>query len=158
MPAENRSVLQDIQEQQGATFMEDGGWYWMVSRGDALAEYESIRSGVSIWDVYALQKWDVAGPDARQAIQHVFTNNLASLAVGQVRYGAFVDEAGAMIDDGTVYKHADDHYWVMANSDVFGDVLTGTSPGLDFTVDYRTHEMPVISVQGPGSREMLQGL
>jgi aminomethyltransferase len=158
MPADNRSVLQDIQEQQGATFIADGDWFWMTNRGDALAEYEAIRSGVSIWDVYALQKWDVAGPDARQAIQHVFTNNLASLAVGQVRYGAFVDEAGAMIDDGTVYKHADDHYWVMTNSDVFGAVLTGSSPALDFAVTYRTHEMPVISVQGPGSREMLQAL
>ncbi len=158
MSAANKSVLQDIQEQQGATFMADGDWFWMVSQGDALGEYEAIRSGVSIWDVYALQKWDVTGPDARAAVQRVFTNNLATLSVGQVRYGAFVDDDGMMIDDGTVYKHADDHYWVMVNSDVFGEVLDGASPGLDFSVAYRTHEMPVISVQGPGSRELLQGL
>jgi aminomethyltransferase len=153
-----KSVLYDIQEQQGATFMEDGGWFWTATLGDARAEYESIRSGVSIWDVYGLQKWDVSGPDARAAVQRVFTNNLDSLAVGQVRYGAFVEGSGAMIDDGTVYKHADDHFWVMTNSPTFGDVLTGSSPALDFAVGYRTHDMPVISVQGPGSREMLQGL
>ena len=27
---------------------------------------------------------------------------------------------------------------------ILGDVLTEASPGLDFTVAYRTHEMPVI--------------
>ena len=158
MSADNKSVLQDIQEQRGATFMQDGDWYWMVNAGDPIAEYEAIRTGVSLWDVYALQKWDVTGPDARQALQRVFTNNLATLAVGQVRYAAFVDEAGAMIDDGTVYKHADDHYWAMTNADDFGDTLRAANPGLDFDVTYRTHQMPVISVQGPGSRDLLQGL
>ena len=149
MSAANKSVLQDIQERNGATFMQDGDWYWMVSAGDVQAEYAAIRTGVSIWDVYALQKWDVTGPDARRALQHLFTNNLATMAVGQVRYGAFVDDAGKMIDDGTIYKHADDHYWAMTNSDVFGDDLAAANPGLEFTATHRTHEMPVISVQGP---------
>jgi aminomethyltransferase len=154
----NKSVLTQIQEQQGATFMQDGDWYWTVNLGDPQGEYEAIRAGVSLWDVYALQKWEVTGPDAAAAVQRVFTNNVATLAVGQVRYGAFVDDAGQMIDDGTVYKLADDHYWVMVNSDVFGDELTGASPGADIQVAHRTHQMPVISVQGPLSRQMLQSL
>jgi aminomethyltransferase len=158
MSAANKSVLTEIQEKQGATFMEDGEWYWTVNLGDPAAEYEAIRSGVSLWDVYALQKWDVTGPDACAAVQRVFTNNLSTLAVGQVRYGAFVDDAGAMIDDGTVYKLGDDQFWVMTNSDVFGDVIREASPDADIEIAYRTHEMPVISVQGPGSRDMLQGL
>jgi len=154
----NKSVLTGIQEQQGATFMQDGDWYWTVNLGDPQAEYEAIRTGVSLWDVYALQKWEVTGPDAVAAISRVFTNNVATLAVGQVRYGAFVDDHGLMIDDGTVYKLADDHYWVMVNSDVFGEEITGASPDADITVTHRTHQMPVISVQGPGSRQMLQSL
>ena len=154
----NKSVLTGIQEQQGATFMQDGDWYWTVNLGDPQAEYEAIRTGVSLWDVYALQKWEVTGPDAVAAISRVFTNNVATLAVGQVRYGAFVDDDGLMIDDGTVYKLADDHYWVMVNSDVFGDEITAASPQADIEVTHRTHQMPVISVQGPGSRQMLQSL
>jgi aminomethyltransferase len=158
MSEANKSVLTEIQERAGATFMQDGDWYWTVNLGDPAGEFEAIRTGVAIWDVYALQKWEVTGPDARAAVQRVFANNLASLAVGQVRYGAFVDDEGAMIDDGTVYKLADDRFWVMTNSDVFGDVITGASPGANVEVTYRTHEMPVIAVQGPGSRDMLQSL
>jgi aminomethyltransferase len=158
MSESNKSVLTEIQDQQGATWMEDGDWYWTVNLGDPAGEYEAIRSGVALWDVYGLQKWDVTGPDAQAVVQRVFTNNLATLTVGQVKYGAFVDDAGMMIDDGTVYKLADDHFWVMVNSDAFGAVLTEAVPGADVEVAYRTHEMPVISVQGPGSRDMLAGL
>ena len=158
MSAENKSVLTEVQEKAGATFMADGDWFWTVNLGDPAGEYEAIRTGVAIWDVYALQKWEVTGPDARAAVQRVFTNNLATLAIGQVRYGAFVDGDGQMIDDGTVYRVADDRFWVMTNSDVFGDVITAASPGADASVAYRTHEMPVIAVQGPGSRDMLASL
>ena len=79
------------------------------------------------------------------------------MKVGQVRYGAFVDEDGLLVDDGTVFKHADDHYWVLTNSDIT-DYWTAHTAGLDFPLEVRTHEMPLISVQGPRSREILQSL
>jgi len=153
-----KSVLYDVQERAGGQFMEDGGWFWTTTLGDPAAEYESIRSGVSLWDVYALQKWDVTGPDALPAIQRVFANNAAGLEVGQVRYGPFVDAAGKMVDDGTVYKHADDHYWVLTNQPTFGDFLAESTPGMNYAARNLTLQMPVLSVQGPGSRDLLSKL
>ena len=35
-----------------------------------------------MWDVYALNKWQVTGPDAQAALQRGFTNNLATQQVG----------------------------------------------------------------------------
>jgi sarcosine oxidase subunit alpha len=61
-------------------------------------------------------------------------------------------------DDGTVYKHADDHYWVFTNSTEFGDFLAGHTAGLDYAIENRTLQMPVISVQGPRSRELVMRL
>jgi len=153
-----RSVLADVQEEQGAGFLEDSGWTWVTTFGDPDGEYDAVRSDVAIWDVYALQKWDVTGAAAEVAIQRTFANNLASLTVGQVRYGPFVDENAMMYDDGTVYKHGDDHYWVMTNGSDYGDRLAEAAPGLDVKAVNRTFEMPVISVQGPRSRALLQTL
>lgn len=153
-----RSVLADVQQAQGAGFLEDGGWTWVTTFGDPEGEYEAVRSAVAIWDVYALQKWDVTGPDAQMAIQRTFANDLAGLAVGQVKYAPFIDEAGLMYDDGTVYKHADERYWVMTNGADYGDRLAAATPGLDVSAVNRTVEMPVISVQGPQSRTLLQSL
>ena len=153
-----RSVLHDVQEARGATFRDDDGWYWTMGFGNGLAGYEAIRGGVSMWDVYPLVKWDVTGPDATAAIQRVFTNDVVAQAVGQVKYGAFVNDDGTFVDDGTVFKHADDRYWVLTNTSGFGEHWAAHTVGLDFAFVNRTHEMPLISVQGPGSRELLQSL
>ncbi len=153
-----KSVLYDVQAAEGATFEDYDGWIWTLSMGDSLGEYEALRSDVVMWDVYGLVKWDVRGPGAVEAVQRVFTNDVASLEPGQVRYGAIVDDAGAIVDDGTVFGHAPDHLWVMTNGTTFAEHLAAHAPDLDVTVENRLHEMPLISVQGPRSREVLQGL
>lgn len=151
-----RSVLYDVQEEQGATFVEYTPWIWTANFGDVSREFQAIREGVVLWDIYPLQKWDVTGPDANIAIQRVFTNSLATLAVGQVRYGAFVDADGLMTDDGTIYRLADEHLWVMTNADNFDESNAAHFAGLDVSIVNRTHDMPLISVQGPKSRDLLQ--
>ncbi len=153
-----RSVFYDVQAEQGAEFEDFDGWLWTATLGDVDAEYEAVRKDVGIWDVYPLVKWDFRGPDALAAVQRVFSNDLSMLEVGQVRYGAFVDEAGMMVDDGTVYKLADDHCWVMTNSFGYEEWFGGTFEGLNVTFEDRTRQMPLMSVQGPRSRELLQGL
>jgi aminomethyltransferase len=153
-----KSVLHGVQEEAGAAFLEDGGWMWTTTLGDPRAEYDAVRQNAGMWDVFALQKWDITGPDAAAAAQRTFTGDVSTLQVGQVKYAPFVDATGAMVDDGTVYKHADDHYWVMTNSPDFGDFLAGYTDGLDYVIENRTRQMPVVSVQGPRSREILQEL
>ena len=158
MPEPIKSVLHEAQVAKGATFRDDDGWLWTMSFGDASAGYEAIRTGTAIWDVYPLVKWDVAGRDAEAAIQRVFTADLSRQSVGQVKYGAFVHENGTMVDDGTVFKHADDHYWVLTNTSGFADYWDTQTAGLDFSYANRTHDTPLISVQGPRSRDLLQSL
>jgi glycine cleavage system T protein (aminomethyltransferase) len=153
-----RSVLYDVQEALGATFVDYDGWLWTDSFGDHPKGYEAVRGGVVVWDVYPMVKWVVTGPDARAAIQRVFTRDLSTQRVGQVRYGPFVDPDGLMVDDGTVYKHAEDRYWVLVNSEGWGDHAREHSPDADFTATLSTHEMPLLSLQGPSSRALLQSL
>ncbi len=153
-----KSVLHAAQEAAGAGFADYDGWLWTTTLGDPLGEYEAVRTSAGMWDVFALQKWDVTGPDAARAAQRTFANDVGTQQVGQVRYAPFVDATGAMFDEGTVYKHADDHFWVMTNSPGFADALAEHAAGLDYSIVNRTLEMPVVSVQGPRSREILQGL
>lgn len=153
-----RSVLYDVQERQGGTFDDFGGWMWTLDFGDIGAEYEALRSGAGMWDVYALNKWAVSGPDAAAALQAGFTNNLGTQQVGQVRYGAFVDNDGLVQDEGTIYRRADDTYYAFTNTDTFDEYVRELSPNANVTLENRLHEMPLVSVQGPRSREVLQGL
>jgi aminomethyltransferase len=153
-----RSVWYDVQAEQGAEFEDFDGWLWTSTLGDPAKEYEAIRSDVAMWDVYPLVKWDFRGSDAARAAQRVFTNDLLGLEIGQVCYGAFVDENGMMFDDGTVYRVADDHLFVMTNAPGYEERFGSAFSGLDVSFEDRTHEMPLLSVQGPRSRELLAGL
>ena len=152
-----RSVLHEVQQAQGATFRDDGGWWWTDSFGDHPAGYEAVRGGAALWDVYPMVKWVVTGPDAQAGIQRIFTRDLTTQKPGQVRYGPFVDEDGLIVDDGTVFKHADDLWWVLTNTE-FDDWWAQSTEGLDFHFELSTHEMPLLSLQGPKSREILQSL
>jgi aminomethyltransferase len=155
-----KSVLHDAQEAAGATFRDDDGWFWTMSFGPGEAErgYSAMVAGATAWDVYPLVKWDVTGPQATEAIQRVFTQDVARQQPGQVKYGAFVGEDDLLVDDGTVFKHAGDHYWVLTNTTGFGDFWADHRGGLDVAVVNRVHEMPLISVQGPTSRALVQSL
>ncbi len=153
-----RSALYDVQERQGGTFDDFGGWIWTLDFGDIPGEYESLRSGAGMWDVYALNKWHVTGADAQAALQRGFTNNLATQQAGQVRYGAFVNDSGVLMDEGTIYKRSDGSYFAFTNTENFDEFVREHSPNADVTMANRLHEMPLVSVQGPRSREILQSL
>ena len=153
-----RTAFHGAQEARGATFVEEGGWYWSVSFGDPGAEYSAVRDGVGMWDVSPLNKWDFRGPDAVEAAQRVHSNDILGLEVGQVRYGAFLDEDGLLVDDGTVFKHADDHLWVMTNGMERSEYFAEATKGLDVSVNYIAPELPNLQIQGPRSRELLRTL
>ena len=150
------TAFHGVQEARGATFMEEGGWLWSVSFGDPGAEYRAVREGVGMWDVSPLNKWDLRGPDALEAAQRVHSNDILGLDAGQVRYGAFLDEDGLLVDDGTVFKHADDHLWLMTNGMDRAAYFAEATKGLDVSVEYIAPELPNMQIQGPRSRELLR--
>jgi aminomethyltransferase len=158
MSESGRSPLHDRLEALGGTFKDDGDWFWNRDFGDWRAEYAAVRERVGVWDVSGLVKWEFRGPDAVAAANHVCTNDIASARIGQVRYGPFVNPDGAMIDEGTVYKVAEDRVLVMMNSSSHGPYWAEHLSGYDVTVTDITSRMPHIAIQGPLSRDVVSSL
>jgi aminomethyltransferase len=158
MDDERRSPLHEAQIALGAEFMWEDGWPWTNKVTDPMAEYEAIRTATGIWDLYSTCKYEVTGPDAGRLIQRRFTNDVTAMSDGSVRYGAFVNADGLMVDDGNVYRFAPDRYWVMINTADLEGWFRETAGDLEASVEHRTDELPMISVQGPTSRDLLQGL
>jgi aminomethyltransferase len=154
-----RSPLHDWHVAHGAEIMWDGGYPWTMHQGgDPMAEYEAIRTATGIWDLFSTCKYEITGPDAGRLIQRRFTNRIEGMQPGQVRYGAFVNADGLMIDDGNVYKHADDRYRVMINTPDIAAWFRETADDLDAEVAHRTDELAMIAVQGPTAQATLQPL
>jgi len=153
-----QTAFHAIMSKTAAGFMEEAGWFWVTGFGNPEAEYRAVREGVGVWDVSPLNKWDFRGQDALEAAQRVHSNDILGMQTGQVRYGAFLDEDGLLVDDGTVFKHADDHLWVATNGLDHEAYFAEASKGLDVAVEYIAPQLPHLQVQGPKSREALQPL
>jgi aminomethyltransferase len=151
------SPLHEWHEAHGAEYLWEDGWPWTVHEGaDPLAEYEAIRTGTGIWDLFSTCKYEVSGPDAARLVQRRFTNRVDDMLPGQVRYGAFVDENGIMTDDGNAYRFADDRFILTINTPTLEDWFRETGGDLDARIAHRTEDFGMISVQGPTSHEALQ--
>jgi aminomethyltransferase len=153
----HRTAFDTVQIEAGATWTDWEGWAWAADFGDPVAEHRATRTACNMWDESPLRKWDITGPDAVALADALFTNDMAALELGQVRYGAICDEQGKMIMDGTIFKLADDHCMSITSYDSDLDWFrqVASDRGLDVQVEDRTAQMPHLQVQGPKVREVL---
>jgi aminomethyltransferase len=153
----HRTAFDEVQREAGASWTDWEGWAWAADFGDAIAEHNATRTACNVWDESPLRKWDMKGPDALALADALFTNDMAALEVGQVRYGAICDEQGAMIMDGTIFKLADDHCFSITSydSDLDHFKQVAADRGLEVQVEDVTAQMPHLQVQGPLAREVL---
>ena len=154
-----KSAFHDVIASQGGSHVEDGGWMWAEGFGDVRKEYAAVRDDVGVWDVSPLNKWDFRGPDALRAAQYLFSNDAVGLAPGQARYGAFLDDEGLMVDDGTVFNTGrDGHCWVMTNGKDHDGYFGAMLGRFDVETEWIAPKMPHLGVIGPRSRELVQKL
>jgi len=119
-------------------------------------EYNAIREAAALIDVSPLFKYEVAGPDALRLVDRVITRDATKMAVGQVFYTPWCDEAGKVIDDGTVHRLADDRFrWTAADPQLRW--LRQNATGLDVSIDETTERTAAVALQGPLSRQVLEG-
>lgn len=153
----HKTAFDAVQREETDSWTEWEGWAWAADFGDPVAEHQATRTACNMWDESALRKWDIRGSDAMALADAVFTNDMAALEAGQVRYGALCDEQGKMLMDGTIFKLADDHCFSVTSydSDLEHFRAVAADRGFDVTVEDRTAAMPHLQVQGPLAREVL---
>ena len=73
-------------------------------------EYWAIRNSAGLIDVSPLHKYRIAGPDAEPLMNRIVTRDVSRCAVHQVLYTPWCDEAGKVMDDGTLARLATDDF------------------------------------------------
>jgi aminomethyltransferase len=153
----HHTAFDEVQRKAGADWTDWEGWAWAADFGDPVAEHQATRTACNMWDESPLRKWILQGPDALALADALFTNDMASLEIGQVRYGALCDEHGKMIMDGTVFHVGDNRCLSITSydSDLDWFKQVASDRGLNVQIDDRTAQMPHLQVQGPKAREVL---
>ena len=72
-------------------------------------------------------EFEISGATAEMDLERLLTCSIASLKVGQVRYGYLLNEMGGVLDDLTVYRLDHDRFWLVVNAG------TAATDAADFT-------------------------
>ncbi len=100
----------------GARMVPFGGWEMPVQYTGIIEEHRTVRGAVGLFDVSHMGEFEVEGPGALAALQHLTTNDVASLQMGQIQYSVLCYDNGAIVDDLTVYRVGDERYMITVNA------------------------------------------
>jgi glycine cleavage system aminomethyltransferase T len=145
----------------GARMDRFGGWWRPWHYGDAVAEYWSVREGVSIGDVSTLGKLVVSGPDVVEALDRLYPCHVADIRPGRSRYALLLNERGHVMDDGMILREAETRFALTFTSGGAANAEMWLRDwieqwGLRVHVLDRTMSLAAINVTGPFARTLLQ--
>ena len=120
-------------------------------------EYTAVREAAAVFDVSPLYKYIVSGPDAVRLVDRVITRDATRIQVGQVAYTPWCDEAGKVVDDGTVARLDETRFrWTAADPQYRW--LGMNAAGLDVEIEDVTDAVAALALQGPRSRAVLESV
>src|SRR5262245_8130880 len=120
-------------------------------------EYNAIRNATAMLDVSPLFKYIVSGRDAAALVDRIITRRAAALEPGQVIYTPWCDEAGKVLDDGTVSRLAEDRFrWTAAEPNLRW--ISRQATGLNVQVEDVSEQVAALALQGPTSGRLLRAV
>ncbi len=157
---------------RGAVMYEAGarwrrpGYYPLPGEGFQAAvdrECTAVRETLGMYDGSPLGKFEIAGRNALDLLELVYTNNWRNLAPGNARYGLMLTDAGLILDDGVCCRLGE-HRYLMSTSTVNADevyrhvehLLRLERPEWEAWVTPVTARWANATVCGPLAREALR--
>ena len=133
--------------------------YWAPTEvTDTQEEYRAVRETAGLMDFTMLRKVDLDGEGALDLVNSIVTRDVSTLRPGRIASGALADETGKMVDDCTTMMRAADRVRFCGANDRDYEIFSTAAEGSGIAVRELTDDMPHLCLQGPRSRELLQGL
>ena len=118
-------------------------------------EYTAIRNQASLYDLSPMVKYRIAGPDAAAFLDRLTIRNVAKLPVDAVHYTAWCDDAGHLLDDGTLFRHGAEDF-LLCCQERHLPWLLDSATGFDAHIEEVTEAVAALSLQGPTSAAVLR--
>ncbi|MEG2728071.1 MAG: glycine cleavage system aminomethyltransferase GcvT [Mucinivorans sp.] len=147
----------------GAKMAEFAGFNMPIEFSGIAHEHMAVREAVGIFDVSHMGEIWVKGPSALAFLQHVTTNDVATLYDGKIQYSCFPNGKGGIVDDLLIYRVNQDTYLLVVNaSNVDKDYAHlaahcapfGITPGRELY--NASDEIAQVAIQGPLAMALVQ--
>ena len=123
---------------------------------DAEYEYFCVRNQCGTYDVCPMQKYEITGKDAAAMLNRLVTRDVDKLAVNRVAYTVWCTDEGRIIDDGTIFRLAEDHFILKCGSPCTAWFRKAAFGFGDVTITDISDTLAGLSLQGPTSCAVLK--
>jgi aminomethyltransferase len=123
---------------------------------DAEYEYFCVRNSCATYDICPMQKYYVQGRDAEAMLNRMVTRDISKLPLDRVTYVVWWTDQGRMVDDGTIFKLADDKFMLTCGSPCGAWLKMSAFGFSDVTVTDMSDHIAALSLQGPTSCAVLK--
>src|SRR5690554_2913377 len=123
-------------------------------------EHMTVREGVGLFDVSHMGQFFVKGPESEKLLQHIGTNDVTKVAIGQAQYTCMLNDKGGIVDDLIIYKISNDEWMLVVNASNIEKDWDWISRNNKWNVslENRSDQMSLLAIQGPKSVEAMQSL
>jgi aminomethyltransferase len=118
-------------------------------------EYFAIRNATTLYDLTPMVKYRISGADALPYLNRLVTRDIAKLKPDRVAYCVWCNDAGHIIDDGTIFRLGESDYR-LCTAERQLDWLLDSAIGFDVKISEVTEEIAALAVQGPTSCAVLK--
>jgi len=79
-------------------------------------EHKAVRGNAGLFDCTHMGVFEISGPQAKDFLNTVSTNNVEKISPGSAQYSYVLDAAGNVLDDVIIYQLKDEEYMVVVNA------------------------------------------
>lgn len=158
MEQPKKTCLHDRHVALGALMSPFAGFDMPIQYEGITEEHNAVRTDCGVFDVSHMGEVAVSGSDATAFVNHIFTNDVAQMHIGQVLYGMMLNHNGGTVDDLLVYRRATDSYMLVINAaNIEKDVawIRRNSERFNVEINDLSLDLSELAVQGPNSEEVL---
>ena len=120
-------------------------------------EYFAVRNTCSLFDLTPMVKYRITGADGERYLNRLVTRNVTKLKPNRVAYTVWCDDAGHVIDDGTIFRLGAAEF-LLCTAERQLNWLLDSAIGFDVAIAEVTETIAALSLQGPTSCFVLKTL
>ena len=139
-------------------WIEWNGYASAVYYADAHLEYFATRNTCAVFDVSPMRKYRFKGADVEAMLDRMVTRDVFAQALHTVAYNVWCTDAGRVVDDGTLFRLADDEFMVCCADPCF-DWFQLSAVGFEHVeITDISDELAALALQGPTSCALLKAM
>jgi aminomethyltransferase len=156
-----KTPLWALHKQLGARLIDFGGWDMPVQyTAGTIKEHKAVREAVGLFDVSHMGEVYLRGPNAREQVDRLTSNNVVGAPVGKAVYTLLTRPDGGVVDDCIFYKRSDEEFFVIVNASNTAKDIEWFREHVKFPCDVVdvSDQTALIAVQGPKAVQMVDAL